>query len=48
MAGPGELERAQRMMERYGNWVMLICRGVPVLAEASGLTMLLLRPLTRR
>lgn len=37
MAGPTELARAQRMMERYGAWVVLVCRGVPVLAEASTL-----------
>ena len=37
MAGPSELQRARRMMDRYGNWVVLICRGVPVLAEASTL-----------
>ena len=37
MAGPSELERARRMMDRYGNWVILVCRGVPVLAEASTL-----------
>ncbi len=37
MAGPAELERASRLMDRYGNWVVLVCRGVPVLAEASTL-----------
>jgi uncharacterized membrane protein YdjX (TVP38/TMEM64 family) len=37
MAGPSELERARRMMDRYGSWVVLVCRGVPVLAEASTL-----------
>jgi membrane protein DedA with SNARE-associated domain len=37
MAGPDELVRAGRMMERYGTWVVLVCRGVPVLAEASTL-----------
>jgi membrane protein DedA with SNARE-associated domain len=37
LAGPSELERASRMMERYGSWVLLVCRGVPVLAEASTL-----------
>jgi len=37
MAGGSELERARRMMDRYGNWVILVCRGVPVLAEASTL-----------
>ncbi|HYJ08763.1 MAG TPA: VTT domain-containing protein [Polyangiaceae bacterium] len=37
MAGPAELERARRMMQRFGSWVLLVCRGVPVLAEASAL-----------
>ncbi len=37
MAGKSELERASRLMHRYGNWVLLVCRGVPVLAEASTL-----------
>jgi uncharacterized membrane protein YdjX (TVP38/TMEM64 family) len=37
LAGPSELERARRMMNRYGSWVVLVCRGVPVLAEASTL-----------
>ena len=37
MAGENELERARRLMGRYGNWVVLVCRGVPVLAEASTL-----------
>lgn len=37
MAGPAELERARRMMQRFGSWVLLVCRGVPVLAEASTL-----------
>ncbi len=37
VAGPSELERASRLMDRYGNWVVLVCRGVPVLAEASTL-----------
>jgi uncharacterized membrane protein YdjX (TVP38/TMEM64 family) len=37
MAGADELTRARRMMDRYGNWVVLVCRGVPVLAEASTL-----------
>jgi membrane protein DedA with SNARE-associated domain len=37
MAGPSELERARRMMQRFGSWVLLVCRGVPVLAEASTL-----------
>jgi uncharacterized membrane protein YdjX (TVP38/TMEM64 family) len=37
MVGAAELERAQRLMNRYGAWVLLLCRGVPVLAEASSL-----------
>jgi uncharacterized membrane protein YdjX (TVP38/TMEM64 family) len=37
MAGAAELERARGLMERYGAVVLLVCRGVPVLAEASTL-----------
>jgi membrane protein DedA with SNARE-associated domain len=37
LAGERELERARRMMSRYGSWVLLVCRGVPVVAEASTL-----------
>ena len=37
VAGPDELTRARGMMGRYGSWVVLVCRGVPVLAEASTL-----------
>ena len=37
VAGPAELDRARRMMDRYGSTVLLVCRGVPVLAEASTL-----------
>jgi uncharacterized membrane protein YdjX (TVP38/TMEM64 family) len=37
LAGPSELSRASRMMGRYGSWVLLVCRGVPVVAEASTL-----------
>lgn len=37
VAGPGELERAARMMDRFGSGLVLVCRGVPVLAEASTL-----------
>ncbi len=33
--GPGELERVERLMERFGSAVIVVCRGVPVLAEAS-------------
>ncbi len=37
VAGAAELERARGLMRRYGSWVLLVCRGVPVLAEASTL-----------
>ena len=37
LAGEHELERARSMMSRYGSWVLLVCRGVPVVAEASTL-----------
>ena len=37
MAGAAELERARSLMQRYGAAVLLVCRGVPVLAEASTL-----------
>jgi membrane protein DedA with SNARE-associated domain len=37
MAGEVELARAANLMERHGSWLLLICRGVPVLAEASTL-----------
>lgn len=37
VAGPAQLERAAQLMERHGGWVLLVCRGVPVLAEASTL-----------
>lgn len=37
LAGASELKRASRMMSRYGSWVLLVCRGVPVVAEASTL-----------
>jgi uncharacterized membrane protein YdjX (TVP38/TMEM64 family) len=33
--GPSELERAERLMARFGSAVIVVCRGVPVLAEAS-------------
>jgi membrane protein DedA with SNARE-associated domain len=35
VAGEEQLAKAGRLMERYGAWVVLVCRGVPVLAEAS-------------
>jgi membrane protein DedA with SNARE-associated domain len=37
VAGAGQLARAAQLMDRHGGWVLLVCRGVPVLAEASTL-----------
>jgi uncharacterized membrane protein YdjX (TVP38/TMEM64 family) len=37
LAGERELVRARNLMSRYGSWVLLLCRGVPVVAEASTL-----------
>lgn len=37
VVGERELERAERLMRRFGGWVIVLCRGVPVLAEASTL-----------
>lgn len=37
IAGEAELTRASALMARHGSWLLLICRGVPVLAEASTL-----------
>jgi len=33
--GPGEAERLERGAARWGDWMLVICRPVPVLAEAS-------------
>lgn len=33
--GRSELERAERLMARFGAAMLVVCRGVPVLAEAS-------------
>jgi len=33
--GDDELERASLARNRFGNWMIVICRAVPVLAEAS-------------
>jgi uncharacterized membrane protein YdjX (TVP38/TMEM64 family) len=33
--GRSELERAERLMARFGVAMLVVCRGVPVLAEAS-------------
>ena len=35
VVGTGELERAERLHQRFGTAVLIVCRGVPVLAEAS-------------
>jgi uncharacterized membrane protein YdjX (TVP38/TMEM64 family) len=35
VVGPSELARADRLFARYGKGVLVVCRGVPVLAEAS-------------
>jgi uncharacterized membrane protein YdjX (TVP38/TMEM64 family) len=37
IVGETELERAAQLMNSYGSWMILVCRGVPVLAEASTL-----------
>jgi 3-dehydroquinate synthase len=37
VVGASELGRAERLMQRFGGWVVVFCRGVPVLAEASTL-----------
>jgi uncharacterized membrane protein YdjX (TVP38/TMEM64 family) len=37
VAGPEQLERARGLMTKHGRWLLLVCRGVPVLAEASTL-----------
>lgn len=37
VAGTTELSRARELMARHGSWLVLVCRGVPVLAEASTL-----------
>jgi len=33
--GQAELARAERLVQRFGSAVLVVCRGVPVLAEAS-------------
>jgi uncharacterized membrane protein YdjX (TVP38/TMEM64 family) len=33
--GDAGLARAQRLVDRYGDWTIVLCRPVPVLAEAS-------------
>lgn len=37
VVGESELERAARLMNKHGAWMLLVCRGAPVLAEASTL-----------
>jgi uncharacterized membrane protein YdjX (TVP38/TMEM64 family) len=37
VVGAAELERAERLHDRFGAAVLAVCRGVPVLAEASTL-----------
>jgi uncharacterized membrane protein YdjX (TVP38/TMEM64 family) len=37
VVGDAELARAARLMNRHGAWMLLVCRGAPVLAEASTL-----------
>jgi membrane protein DedA with SNARE-associated domain len=37
VVGASELERAERLHDRFGAAVLVVCRGVPVLAEASTL-----------
>jgi uncharacterized membrane protein YdjX (TVP38/TMEM64 family) len=37
LVGERELERAERLAERFGGSVLVVTRGVPVLAEASSL-----------
>jgi uncharacterized membrane protein YdjX (TVP38/TMEM64 family) len=33
--GPNSLDRAERVAAEYGDWALVVCRPVPVLAEAS-------------
>ncbi len=35
LVGEGELARMERINEKFGNWVIVVARAVPVLAEAS-------------
>jgi uncharacterized membrane protein YdjX (TVP38/TMEM64 family) len=35
MVGPRELDRLERVNRRVGDWLVVVCRPVPVLAEAS-------------
>jgi uncharacterized membrane protein YdjX (TVP38/TMEM64 family) len=35
LVGPDGLARANSIMERHGNWALVVCRPIPVLAESS-------------
>jgi uncharacterized membrane protein YdjX (TVP38/TMEM64 family) len=35
LVGAESLERARKVMDRHGSWALVICRPIPVLAEAS-------------
>ena len=35
LVGAGDLARANAIMERHGNWALVVCRPIPVLAESS-------------
>jgi membrane protein DedA with SNARE-associated domain len=37
LVGEAEVSNARVKMNRYGAWVLLLCRGVPVLAEVTAL-----------
>ena len=37
LVGDGELKRLEKMSERFGGWVIVAARPVPVLAEASAI-----------
>lgn len=47
MLGPAEMQRVRNAQQRYGDWMLMLFRAVPVLAEASvffaGLTLMPLR-----
>lgn len=35
IVGASELQRLQNLNKNYGNWMLVVCRPIPVLAEAS-------------
>jgi membrane protein DedA with SNARE-associated domain len=35
LVGPDGLDRAARLADRYGPWAVVLCRPIPVLAEAT-------------